>query len=134
MAAEALSALSAKLRALPAVGVEIASAAAPGVLAAAKAHASAGTTPDGAPWAPRKAKSGGGRALVNAAAAITVETARDVIFLWIRDKVHVAHQFKVGPGYEARKILPDVKAGDAVPKSYVEAIRSAAVRVIGRVA
>ncbi len=128
--ADILSGLADRIRGIAGAGSAIAREAAPGVLAAAKATAAAGTTPDGVPWAPRK--SDGGRALAKAADAITVSTAEDVVFLEIHDH-HVEHNFKRGPGYEPRRILPDVKAGEALPKSYVAAIRAAAGRVLGKV-
>ncbi len=119
MGAEALSGLAARLRELPKLGASIARESAPSCQAIARETAAAGTTPDGAPWAPRK--SDGGRALVNAAAAITARAVDDVVMLVLAG-VNVFHN-------PTRRILPDTGAG--VPRRYVDAIRTAARRVVG---
>ncbi len=118
MSLEQLSALAAKFRGLTKVGAAIAADAAPECLAIAKATVAAGTTPDGSPWAPRK--SDGGRALVNAAAAITARAVGDVVWL-VLSGVNVFHN-------KTRRILPS--AGN-LPEAYRVAIRKSAQRVIG---
>ncbi len=119
MGAEALTALAARLRSVETLGAKIASEVAPAFLAIAKSTASAGTTPDGKPWAKRKAD--GQRALVNAASAITVSAVGDLVWL-ILSGVNVFHN-------ATRRILPSVTA---IPEAYREATRKAARRVIGR--
>ncbi len=120
MGADALSELAARLRAIPTLGAAIAAEAAPSCQAIAKATAAAGTTPEGAPWAPRKKD--GARALVNAADAVTARPEGATVVL-VLSGVNVYHQ-------KTRRILPDPNVG--IPPQYREAILAAAGRVIGR--
>ncbi len=119
MSLDALSSLAARLRAIPTLGAAIAQEAAPALLAANKASAGAGTSPDGKAWAPTKK---GERALVRAADALSVSVVGDVVYL-VLSGVNVFHN-------ATRRILP--YKGIELPASYREAIRSAAVRVLGR--
>lgn len=118
MSLDQLSALAARLRAIPSLGPEIAKAAAPDVLAANRATAYAGTTPDGAAWAPTKK---GKRALVHAADALSVRVIGDVIIL-VLSGINVFHNRR-------RRIVPS--RGTALPANYRDAIFAAARRVIG---
>ncbi len=121
MSEAALTALAARLRALSTIGVAIAREAAPLILEEAKKTAAAGTTPDGTPWKPRKAD--GARALVNAAAALSVRTYEDVVLL-VLSGVNVYQQ-------KTRPIIP-MKLSDGVPTAMAEAVRTAARRVMSR--
>lgn len=116
----ALTALAARLRAIPSLGEAIATEAAAGVLEAAQGTAAAGTTPDGEEWAPRKLD--GARALPNAASALSVRTDRDVIVL-VLSGVYVYQHRK-------RRILPGFGLG--VPPRITEAVEAAARKVIAR--
>jgi hypothetical protein len=117
---EQLSALAARLRAIPTLGPEIARAAAPGVLEAVQKTAAEGTTPDGNAWAPRKKD--GARALVNAAAALSVRVVGDVVIV-VLSGVNVFQQ-------KRRNILPTYVKD--IPKPLLDAIRTAAVAVLAR--
>lgn len=75
-ASDQIAAMRDKLRGLSSAGAEVAKLAAPLVGRELKATASAGTTPDGARWAPKK---DGSPALVNAAAAVEVRAIGPVV-------------------------------------------------------
>lgn len=126
-----LDGLIANLRSFDAVGVDIATDALPAVLAAARATAAAGTTPDGQAWAPTKA--GGNAPLPNAASAITAVvsgTTKAVITLVLKG-VYVFHQrskSKGKKGLPRREILPV----GALPAAIADVIHASARRVIGR--
>lgn len=122
-----------RLRTLDRAGVAIAEEARADVEGAIKATASAGTAPDGTPWAPKK--DGGGQPLRGAAAAVRAfvsGSSQAVITLVIRGR-YVIHQFgrksAKGGGLPARPILPT--RGD-VPPSVAKAIADAARRVASR--
>ncbi len=116
---DALSGLAARLRAIPSLGAEIAKEAAPGLLAANKATAAAGTSPDGKAWALTKQ---GKPALVNAANALTTRVVGDVVYL-VLSGVNVFHN-------ATRRILPF--KGIDLPASFRAAVVSAAIRVLSR--
>ncbi len=120
MSLDGLSSLAERLRAIPTLGPAIAAEAAPSCQAIARETAAAGTTPEGAAWAPRKKD--GQRALVNAADAVTARAEGSSVVL-VLSGVNVYHQ-------KTRRILPDPNVG--IPDRYRDAIRAAAVRVIGR--
>jgi hypothetical protein len=120
--ADRLHALALKLRAIPTLGPKIAAAAAPGVLAAAKVTANAGTTPEGTPWPEKK---GGGRALPHAADALSVRVDGDHIVLSLTGPA-VYHQ--KGGRVPERRILPDGGAG--IPPHIRKPIADAARAVL----
>lgn len=89
---------------------------APILLARAKASASAGTTPDGQAWAPKKR--GSGKPLANAASALTVRTSGTTIFLSLGFP-ELLHQ-RGTSRLPARRILP---TDNAWPREWVEAVK-----------
>ena len=99
---------------------DVARAAVPFVDAAVKATAAAGTTPDGKPWAPTK---GGGRALENAASALSTSSSGSVVTVTLSGP-EVFHN--AGGRVPKRQILPDGGAG--VPKNVAEALTKAAAQ------
>lgn len=105
---------------------EVQRRATPLVEAAVKASAAAGTTPDGQPWAVRK---DGGRALVNAAAAIAVKSYPGVLRI-ILTGVEVFAHFGKGARQVARKIIPDT---GTMPKAIADAIGQATDEAFARV-
>jgi len=120
-----LRALIARLRSIGAgAPAAIAAEAAPGVEAAAKATAAAGTDPEGRTWSPRK---DGAPALAKAASAITA-TARGAIIELVLTGAYVYHH--LGKGAPERRILPDGGAG--IPENIAAPIRDAARRVLER--
>lgn len=126
----ALDGLIAKLRALDEVGVAIAEDALPEVLKASKATAAAGTTAEGAAWAPKK---DGGAALPNAAGAITAVVSgstKAVITLILRG-VYIFHQRSKSKG---KKGLPrrEILSINTVPATIADAIQVSAKRVVAR--
>ncbi|WP_437647860.1 hypothetical protein [Sorangium sp. So ce362] len=82
--------------------------------------ASAGQAPDGTPWAPRKAD--GGRAMANAAKAITVKAIGTVILITLHGP-EVFHHFGA-QGKPARPVIPrgslPSKLGNAIRLGFVE--------------
>lgn len=119
-----------RLRGLDRVGVAIAEDALPRVLAAARATASSGTTPDGKPWAPKK---DGTAALPNAAAAISAEvsgTTKAVITLVAKGpyRFHQRSKSTGKKGLPRREVLPV----DAVPAAISDAIQASAKRIVAR--
>lgn len=113
-----LTALAARLRAIPTLGPEIAKAVAPDLLALNKADAAAGTTPGGAPWALTQK---GTRALPHAADGLSTRVIGDVVYLVISG-FNVFHN-------KTRRILP--YRGVDLPPAYRAAVVSAAKRVVG---
>lgn len=122
----ALSAFIDRVRRLGKLPAEAAKLAAPLVLEEAKKTAAAGTTPDGQPWAPKK---DGGRALVHAADALSVETLGSVVVLTLTgpEAIHNRGTNK----YPKRQILPAGGAG--IPANVVRALRRAAGEAFARV-
>jgi hypothetical protein len=125
----ALDELVANLRRVDAVGVAIAEEALPEVLEEARRTAAAGTSPDGEPWAP---KNDGGRALPNAAAAIVgrVSGVTKAVIVLTLGRPYVYHHGSKAKD-KRRPIL--FTPANGVPQRMQDAIRRAAVRVVGRV-
>lgn len=120
-----LATYAASLRAAGAGAVEeVARAAAPGVEAAIKATAAAGTDPGGGTWPTRK---DGSRALPNAAESVATEAAGGVIITRLTGGEVYHHRSK---GKRPRRILPDSGAG--IPVRVADAIKEAASRVLSR--
>jgi hypothetical protein len=108
---------------------EVATIAAPLVSAEAKKTAAAGTTPAGEAWAPKK---DGGRALENAAAAVSAVVVGDSVVQIRIDGTSTGSQ-KVqslqhnGTGrIPARALIP--KAGDDIPPGVSRALKTAATQ------
>lgn len=118
MSAE-LDAVSKMLRSVTDLGKRVAKDAAPGVLAANKATATAGTDAYGKAWKPKKAD--GQRALDHAADALSVRTTDDVIILTL-EWPYTFHQ-------DTRPILPNASA--PLPKGMAEAIATSAKKALG---
>ena len=93
--------------------------AAPIIEGVAKASASAGITPDGTAWAPKKE---GGRALVNAAAAITVKAFGTVVQVKL-EGINVLQNYGTHR-IPAREIIPSRR--NEMPDSYASAIQESA--------
>lgn len=89
--------------------------------AVVRATAAAGTTPDGERWKPTKE---GGRALANAAAALSVRVVGSVLQVVLTGH-HVFHSRGAGRTLPQRKIIP--ANGDPIPDRYLDAVRAAAV-------
>jgi hypothetical protein len=117
--------MAARLRRVGTMPAELAREAAPLVEQAVKATAAAGTTPDGEAWAPRKRD--GGRALANAASAVSAAAVGASVRVTLTG-VEVFHH--LGAGVPKRKILPDGGAG--VPPKIAEGCLVAARRVWAR--
>lgn len=114
-----------RLRSLKGLEKEVAKEAVPDVLAASQATASAGTTPSGESWAPKKR--GEGKPLANAAAKIECEALGDVIQLRV-GAPELYHS--LGIGNPKRTIIPDT--GDDIPEGVAKALAAAAERVFHR--
>jgi hypothetical protein len=112
------------LRKLGKAPADVAKEAAPLVEKALRATAAAGTDPEGRAWAPRKR--GGGRVLVNAAAAISTKAIGPLVVTTL-EGVEVFHQHSKS---HQRRIIPDGGAG--TPESVAAAIDEAASRVFAR--
>lgn len=112
----------AKIAAMRGLGDKVAESAAPTVLTAAKQTASAGTSPSGEVWKPKK--DGKGAPLVNAPSAITVAVEGAVILLEVAGR-HAFHS--LGIGVPKRAIIPDT--GDTIPKGIEVALVRAAEKV-----
>lgn len=110
----------ATLRALPGLAKDAAPVAAKQVEAAIKATAAAGTSPDGEPWAPRKA---GGRAMANAAGAVSVSVNGTVLLIKLTGS-EVFHHFGVR-GAPPRQVIPQ----GSMPKELGNAVRLGFVEV-----
>jgi hypothetical protein len=121
---EALGRFAARLRGLKQLAPELAKEAAPLVEAAVKATAAAGTTVDGKTW---PTKRDGGRALPNAASAVTVAANGAVVIVRLAGAYVFHHRSK---GRDQRRILPDAGAG--IPKVLTDAIDEAKRRVFAR--
>ncbi len=114
------------LRKLGAIDADAAKLAAPLVLAAAKKTARAGTTPDGKPWPGLKA--GGGRALVNAADALSVKAVGTTVVLTLSG-INVLQNFGTS-SIPARQILPDGGAG--MPRNIADALTAGAQKAFAQ--
>lgn len=125
-----LRALSARLRRLGRLPAELAKEAAPDVEAAIRATAAAGTTPDGVAWAPRKTD--GGRALANAAQAVTAKADGASVRVTVRG-IEARHHLGRVRGGVKRQILPDGGAGipDKIGAVCVAAAKRAFARIMG---
>jgi hypothetical protein len=121
----ALAAFIDRVRALGKLPETAAKVAAPLVLEAAKETAAAGTDPDGTAWAPRK---DGGRALVNAAEALSVETVGTVVVLRLTGP-EVIHNYG-NTRVPRRRILPDGGAG--IPANITKALIKGAQQAFAR--
>jgi hypothetical protein len=121
-----LDAMIAGLRRLEGLPALAAALAAPLVDAEAKRTAAAGTSPEGAPWAPRKKD--GGRALAGAAKTIAVQALGSVVRIVLRGP-EAWHQFN---SY-GRRIIPDGGAGipDGVARALIEGCKQAFARAMG---
>lgn len=107
------------------LSAEIAKEAEPGVTASVKTALSAGMSPSGETWAPRK---DGGRAYADAASAVKGQTKGSLIYLTLSGPEVFGHfGFK---GAEPRPMLPD--AGGKIPAPITKAITEAADKVIRR--
>jgi hypothetical protein len=85
--------------------------------------ASAGLTPNGKPWAPRKVD--GGRAMKDAAKAIAVKAIGTVVLITLTGP-EVFHHFGAG-GKPVRQVIPrggfPAKLGNAIRLGFVEPFR-----------
>ncbi len=114
-----LDGLISKLRRSREFIARAAPAAAEAMAAELRATAAAGTSPDGTPWAPRK---DGGRALANAAAAITVRAVGTVLLARAQHPYGI-HNAGAGKTLPRRQVLP--RGG--IPPRVAEAIKRALV-------
>jgi len=116
----ALDRMIASLRSLSTLPKDAAAAGAPLVEAELRATAAAGQAPDGTPWAPRKKD--GGRAMANAANAITVRAVGTTILITLRGP-EVYHHFGAA-GKPPRRVIPmgsmPKRIGDAVRLGFVQ--------------
>ncbi len=123
---DALDRQIARLRALRDANRRAAAIAAPLLLAENKRTAAAGTSAEGTPWPPKK---GGGRALPEAAGAISVELRGTVVNLVLRGP-YVLHHY--GTGHAPRRpILPS--RGVDIPPAMRAICRRAAAQAIREV-
>jgi hypothetical protein len=111
---ETLRAIVKRLRAFGKAN-EMAKEAAPLVEAALKATAAAGTDPDGKAWKPKK---DGGRALPDAADAVSVTTNGKVLTITVTGGEAAQQSFRI------RQLLPKKK----LPKAVLDALREGARR------
>lgn len=100
----------------------VAAKGAPLLQAAVEATLSAGTSPEGAAWAPRKK---GGRAYANAASRITTKASGNLIRMTLTGPEVYGH-FGVA-GMPVRQMIPDAGAG--IPASVTDALTKAATQV-----
>lgn len=108
---------AADLRRLSQALPEIATRAAPGIQADATATASAGTTPSGAAWPPRK---DGGRALAGAAGELSVAASGAAVRVTLAGPSAIHHNGESnGP---RRQVIPD---DGEVPEGYARALDEA---------
>jgi hypothetical protein len=121
----ALAAFIDRVRGLRTLGADAAKLAAPYVLEAARETAAAGTTPSGEAWAPKKS---GGRALVNAADALSVENVGSVVVLKLTGP-EVVHNYG-NKRVPQRRILPAGGAG--IPPNIAKALERAAKEAFDR--
>lgn len=122
---DALAAFIERVRKLGTLGEDAAKLAAPLVEKAMKRTAAAGTTPDGEAWAPRK---DGGRALVNAADALSAEAVGSVVVGKL-DGVEVVHN-RGTKRMPRRQILPSLGAG--IPRNIADALTEASAEAFKR--
>lgn len=113
-----LDAMIARLRRLPGMAARVAKRAAPLVREALAKTTNAGTAPDGTPWPARKKD--GGRALANAAAALTVEASGAVILATVDGPEAIHH--KGSKRLPRRPQLPD----HDLPEGVLQAVDQAA--------
>lgn len=121
-AADAIAGWAHELAELATLPERLGAAAAPGVEAAARATAGAGTTPDGAPWPPRQ---DGGRALEGAAAEIHATPLNDGVRVALEGPSAWSHN---SAGANRRQVLPD---DGQIPHGYAEAVDQAFGRAAG---
>ncbi len=119
-----LTRLSAALRGMPGAGPRIAAATVPHLYTALHATLSAGATPDGAPWAPRKT---GGRAYAHAADHIAVKPFGDIVRVTLSGP-EVYGQFGAR-GAPVRRMIPE--GGAEIPQIVADAIVKGARDVFG---
>lgn len=122
-----LDQMIAKARALGNLNAEIAKEAAPGVEAAVKKTAAAGTDPYGKAWAEKKA---GGRAMPKAADHVTARAAGATIGIKLKGP-DVFHNGASGKTEERRQVIPDGAGG--IPDGVSKAITEAGARVFARI-
>jgi hypothetical protein len=103
------------------VASKVATVAAPLVQAELQKTASAGTTPEGKAWKPKK---DGGRPLVNAAAAISTRAAGNFVVTTLSGPTVFHH--KGLQGKPVRQVIPDT---GTVPPAIEEALVKAAKQV-----
>lgn len=108
----------------PGIRLQIAARAARKLEAALKRTASAGLTPDGQPWAPKK--DGAGRPYVNAAAAITAKAIDDLLLVTLAAPESFGHR-GVGKTQVPRPMIPD--SGSGIQPIVAAAITEAAEEV-----
>lgn len=109
-----------RLRGLEGFPEACARAGAPLVQLEAKRTAAAGTTPEGAPWAPRKRD--GGRALKNAAAHVTA-VARGAIISIVLRGADVWHQYSTET---KRQVIPEGGGSAGLPAGIRRALERGA--------
>lgn len=122
----ALSAFIGRVRSMGTFATEVAKAAAPLVQDAVRATAKAGADSEGKPWAPKQK---GGRALVNAAAALSAKAAGTMIVVTLTG-IEVFHN-RGTKSLPERRILPDGGAG--IPKGIAAAVDRAARITFARI-
>lgn len=116
----------ASMRGLARVPERAAELAAPRLEAIAKATASAGTSPTGEAWAPRRAD--GRRAMPNAAAAVRAEAAGATVAL-VLEGPEVYHQRAREDGRPPRRaIIP--APGEPIPPAMLDAIAQAVAQAV----
>lgn len=126
----ALDDLIARLRALAGaqIGARVAAKAVPGVDAALKKTAKAGTTPDGQPW---QVKKDGGRPLKNAASKISTEASGNLVIATLTGPEAFHH--RGARGAPVRQILPDSGTiPEGVRKALLEAAEAVFKEVMGK--
>lgn len=104
---DALDEMIASFRQMSQLPERVAERVAPALEAKLKATASAGTSPDGKPWAPKK---DGGRAMPNAAQAISVRAIGPTVRVTLSGP-EVFHHYGRGSTEVRRPIIPDSGAG-----------------------
>ena len=109
------------------LGSKIAAKAAPHLEEALKANLSAGVSPEGQAWAPRKEN--GGRAYAKAASKLDVKALGDLVKVTVTGPEVYGH-FGAG-GMPVRKMIPD--GGDGVPKVVAEALQKGAEEALEEV-
>lgn len=125
MSDAALAAFAASLRAMSGRMADVAREAAPELERVIKTTAAAGTDPNGNPW---PSKRDGGRALPNAANAISASANDNVVIVKLTGP-YVYHHTSTGK--DARRILPD--SGAEMPDAIVNALDEARRRVFERI-